>query len=82
MGVYLGYPNDFTKMASKLLLGQVRIWAVEKAPVANLKCPLLLFSHGLFGTRTCYSTICTHLASHGYIVAAIEHRYISIIQLG
>lgn len=38
------------------------------------KFPLILFSHGLGGTRACYSSICGEFASHGFIVAAVEHR--------
>lgn len=40
--------------------------------------PVIVFSHGLAGMRTTYSGICCDLASHGYVVAAIEHRYILI----
>jgi dienelactone hydrolase len=36
--------------------------------------PLVVFSHGLGGTRTTYSTVCADLASHGRIVIALEHR--------
>lgn len=36
--------------------------------------PIVLFSHGMVGTRTTYSQYCTALASEGYIVLSVEHR--------
>lgn len=35
--------------------------------------PLVVFSHGSFAHRRQSSFLCTHLASHGYIVAAVDH---------
>jgi predicted dienelactone hydrolase len=35
--------------------------------------PLVVFSHGLGGHRRQSTFLCTHLASHGFVVAAPEH---------
>ncbi len=35
--------------------------------------PLLLFSHGFGGTGRQTTHLCTHWASHGYVVAAMDH---------
>lgn len=36
--------------------------------------PVMMFSHGLGGSRNAYSHICGSLASHGMIVVASDHR--------
>lgn len=36
--------------------------------------PVVVFSHGLGGSRTMCSTICGDLASYGFVVVAMEHR--------
>ncbi|CAM9457447.1 unnamed protein product [Ascophyllum nodosum] len=48
-------------------------------PVAPLtsgegKRPLVIFSHGLGGNRAMYSTYAAEIASHGYVLIALEHN--------
>lgn len=42
---------------------------------ANYNCPLVVFSHGSFGVKESNETLCLELASHGYVVCAIDHTY-------
>lgn len=37
--------------------------------------PLIVFSHGAFGIRTSNESLYHELASHGYVVASIDHTY-------
>ncbi len=39
------------------------------------KYPLIVFSHGGFGIKTSNETLYKELASHGYVVCAIDHTY-------
>ncbi|ORX88355.1 hypothetical protein K493DRAFT_319532 [Basidiobolus meristosporus CBS 931.73] len=43
-------------------------------PAKKHQFPVVIFSHGLGGCRTTYSSICGEIASHGFVVCAIEHR--------
>lgn len=48
----------------------------EKPPhTADFPCfPVIMFSHGLGGSRTMYSSLCGEFASYGFVVCAVEHR--------
>ncbi|KAI1718798.1 platelet-activating factor acetylhydrolase, isoform II domain-containing protein [Ditylenchus destructor] len=58
------------------VVGERRIPAGWHEPLyTNLpKFPIVIFSHGISGSRLIYSTFCASLASHGFLVAALEHR--------
>ena len=59
----------------KLLNGRVHCPILKAAPVSRDKqWPVVVFSHGMGCSRFAYSRICTDIASHGFIVAATEHR--------
>lgn len=57
----------------------VTIHSYRNAPVSDnqAKYPLILFSPGFGGPSYLYTNLFEELASHGYIVAAINHTYIS-----
>ena len=44
----------------------------DAGPVEGVH-PLVLFSHGFGGERRQTTHLCTHLASHGYVVASMDH---------
>ena len=59
-------------------IGQ-NIPALYGAPVMTASpLPVIMFSHGVAAMRTTYSATCCDLASHGYLVAAIEHRCVRL----
>lgn len=61
----------------RVCIGKLYIPAIWQAPIRpskKEKYPIVIFSHGLYGWRTSYSGICLELASHGFVVAALEHR--------
>jgi dienelactone hydrolase len=62
MAAFLLYPMRF-----------IRTRAAKDSVMKDGSWPVVLFSHGLCGTRTMYSALCTELASHGYFVVAPEH---------
>jgi predicted dienelactone hydrolase len=71
-----GQPATYQSMTKSqqpfLLKGQAYRQA---APVADKKFPLVVLSHGYPGNRLLMFYLAEHLASHGYVVAAIDHRH-------
>ncbi|KAJ3739549.1 platelet-activating factor acetylhydrolase, isoform II-domain-containing protein [Lentinula detonsa] len=57
----------------------IKIPVYQDAPLLypseeGVEWPLVIFSHGLGGSPTTYSQLCTRLAASGKIVIAMEHR--------
>src|SRR5436305_11540107 len=49
----------------------VKIYSPEKGPGPF---PVIVFSHGLGGSRETYEYLGRHWASHGYVVAHVQHE--------
>lgn len=62
-----GFPEGFER--------KVRTHAREGAPLApgDSAWPLLLFSHGMSWPAAMYQSFFEELASHGYVIAAVDH---------
>jgi len=77
---FLKQPVLPTSLAIAMTVYNTAIPAIENGvPAAreNLeagKMPVMVFSHGLGGSRNAYSQWCGSMASYGIFVAAIEHR--------
>jgi predicted dienelactone hydrolase len=66
---------ESTRDAYELLPGFPSAWqeAVRDAAARPGSYPLIAFSHGFGGHRRQTTFLCTHFASHGYVVAAPDH---------
>jgi platelet-activating factor acetylhydrolase len=75
---FLKQPVLPTSLAISLAVYHTTIPASENAPPLRLdpdaRLPVMIFSHGLGGSRNVYSQYCGSMASYGIFVAAIEHR--------
>lgn len=65
-----------------ILFGQLRLvrtHAQEGVPVSDRQAnyPVILFSHGGGTTMEAHASQCEDMASHGYIVVAVNHTYVA-----
>ncbi|TVY29076.1 putative phospholipase A2 [Lachnellula hyalina] len=78
---FLGAGNALSEFISFFprILHYIQIPALKNAPLLEPptptgRWPVMLFSHGLGGSRNAYSHIAGSIASHGMIVVCPEHR--------
>lgn len=55
--------------------------AVRNAAVQPGTYSLIIFSHPSGGNRRAATFLCTHLSSHGYVVAALDHSEVVAVEL-
>jgi dienelactone hydrolase len=69
--------SDTSRIETYAKHGGARTLAAEFWYPADTKgkFPLVVFSHGSFGTRTSNESLYRELASHGYVVCSIDHTY-------
>jgi dienelactone hydrolase len=73
-----GTQDSFTVPPSDTPLSQM---AVRDAAAQPGTYPLIIFSHPSGGHRRTATFLCTHLSSHGYLVAALDHSEVVAAEL-
>ena len=62
-------------------LPATRQQAVRDAAPADQPLPLVVYSHGATSHRRAGTELCTHLASHGYAVASVDHTGSTVMDM-
>lgn len=73
-----GTQDFFTVPSSDTQRSQM---AVRNAAARPGTYPLIIFSHPSGGHRRTATFLCTHLSSHGYVVAALDHSEVVAVEL-
>ncbi|KAF2429373.1 hypothetical protein EJ08DRAFT_276627 [Tothia fuscella] len=80
-GRFLGANSIFSEAFSFLSqnlyytsIPAIRNAALLASPTSSKRWPVMIFSHGLGGSRNAYSQVLGSIASHGVIVIASDHR--------
>lgn len=83
LSTYMGVSSWLLWPAVYLFGSLLKVPAFLNAPILHpekahgdieQQWPLVIFSHGLGGSRTAYSQYCSRLAASGKVVLALEHR--------
>jgi hypothetical protein len=71
--------REFGGLWAPILSGQISCHAIDHAPIAKNRTPfpVVTFSHGIDSMSFYYTVLIEDLVSHGYVVASIEHTYVS-----
>ncbi|KAL8994926.1 MAG: hypothetical protein Q9169_005227 [Polycauliona sp. 2 TL-2023] len=64
----------FLRILSYTTIPVVRNAHLLQAPTKSKRWPVMVFSHGLGGTKNAYSHLLGSLSSHGVVVVAPDHR--------
>ncbi|KAI8837826.1 platelet-activating factor acetylhydrolase, isoform II-domain-containing protein [Chytridium lagenaria] len=73
-GDFASAPRFLSKTLFNSLLKGIKMPAYLDAELEQGTWPVVVFSHGLAGMRTTYSSFVGMLASRGFVVLVIEHR--------
>jgi len=66
---------DLAEAVPEVSLGGVRTSSWIEAPPLAGRFPVVVFSHGMNSARYFYTSLLQDLASHGFVVAAIDHPF-------
>lgn len=67
-----GLPEPYVSNGSTRKLSVLYYYPTDRE---SASCPLVVFSHGAMGFKTSNESLYRELASHGYVVASIDHTY-------